>query len=102
MRLIPTIAGTLGGALALGAVMVAAQPAHARVVVGVGFGFPVYAPPPVVYAPPPVYYTAPPVAAYAPPPTCQTTQSQVMINGAPATTTTTQCLQPDGTWRVMP
>jgi hypothetical protein len=101
MRLIPTIAGTLGGALALGAVMVAAQPAHARVVVGVGIGLPIYAPPPVVYAPPPVYYTAPPVA-YAPPPTCQTTQSQAMINGVPATTTTTQCLQPDGTWRVMP
>jgi hypothetical protein len=100
MRLIPIIAGTLGGALALGAVMVAAPPAHARVVVGVGLGFPAYYPPPVVYAPPPVVYAAPPPVAYAP--NCQTYQSQAMINGVPQTTMTTRCLQPDGTWQVMP
>ena len=43
------------------------SPAHARVFVGVGLGFPVvpfgypyyYAPPPVVYAPPPAYYPPP-------------------------------------------
>jgi hypothetical protein len=48
-----------------------AAPADARVVFGLGFGVPLYAPaypPPVYYAPPPVYYAPPPVV-YAPPPT---------------------------------
>jgi hypothetical protein len=47
-----------------------AAPADARVVFGLGFGVPLYAPaypPPVYYAPPPVYYAPPPVV-YAPPP----------------------------------
>lgn len=66
-----------GGLLAIAAALpLLAVPgsADARVVVGVGFGFPVfgfgapyyYPPPPVYYAPPPVVYAPPPVAYGAP------------------------------------
>jgi hypothetical protein len=110
MRLIPTIAGTL----ALGAV-IAAPAAHARVFVGVGFGGPVYYPPPVVYAPPPVVYAPPPVAYVAPPAPppamapsaapasqdCREYRSQTMIDGRPQPTVGTACLQPDGSWRIV-
>jgi hypothetical protein len=105
MRPIPIIAGAFGCAVALGALAIAAPPAQARVVVGFGFGVPAYYPPPVVYAPPPVVYA--PAPAYAEPtavpaPDCRTYPSQVIINGIPQQAMTTSCLQPDGTWRVMP
>jgi hypothetical protein len=47
-----------------------ANPAHARVFVGIGIPFygPGYYPPPVYYPPPPVYYAPPPPVVYAPPP----------------------------------
>jgi hypothetical protein len=44
-----------------------AQAGGTRVFVGVGFGGPLYYPPPVYYYPPPVYYP-PPAVVYAPPP----------------------------------
>jgi hypothetical protein len=55
--------------LAAGALMSESASAGGRVVVGVGFGFPVwgwgapwyYAPPPYYYAPPQVVYSSPPV-----------------------------------------
>ena len=62
----------LGSLLAIAAALPLATPqsADARVVVGIGLGFPAfgfgypyyYPPPPVVYAPPPVPYGAPVVA----------------------------------------
>ncbi len=62
----------LGSLLAIAAALPLATPqrADARVVVGVGLGFPVfgfgvpyyYPTPPVAYAPPPAYYGAPVVA----------------------------------------
>jgi len=109
MRPFPIAAGALGCALALGALAVSAPPAAARVFLGFGFGVPAY-PPPVVYAPPPVVYAPPPAYAApsyaaptaAPPPDCRTYPTQTIINGVPQQTMTTSCLQPDGTWRVMP
>jgi hypothetical protein len=55
------------------AFMMPAQPAHARVFIGIGVPFPYVAPPPYyypppVYYPPPAYYPPPPAAYYAPPP----------------------------------
>ena len=44
-----------------------AAPAEARTRVVVGFGLPIFLPPPIFLAPPPVYYPPPPV--YYPPPT---------------------------------
>jgi hypothetical protein len=106
-------------ALTLGALF-ASQSADARVVVGFGFGLPLFFAPPVVYAPPPAYYAppppppvvyAPPPPAYYAPPTaapaaasgqqCREYQSTAMINGQPQQTVGTACLQPDGTWRIV-
>src|SRR5579883_1235771 len=56
----------IAAVLATGAVAAAPQPAEARVVVGFGFGVPVY--PPAYYYPPPHYYYPPPPVVYAPPP----------------------------------
>lgn len=66
---------------------------------------PVYMqPPPVIYqAPPPVIYQAPPPVAYQPPPQpyCREYTATVMVNGRPAETFGTACLQPDGSWRIV-
>ena len=103
------VLGVLGGGFALSVVALATAPAaHARVVVGVGLGFPTplyYSPPPVVYAPPPVIYAPPPPVAYVPAPAaqpqCREYQTQTMIDGRPQPSHGTACLQPDGTWRLV-
>jgi len=105
----------IGAAILAAAVLFGAgtSPASARVWVGVGLGFPVYAPP-VYYYPPPYYYSpyyypppvvyAPPPAVYAPPaPVVQSAtsctngkwrqQDGSVVNGV-------ACLQPDGTWKL--
>ncbi len=50
------------------ATLAVAPPAAARVHVGIGFGVPLFYPPPVVYAPSPYYYYPPPPVVYSPPP----------------------------------
>ncbi|MGH7087306.1 MAG: hypothetical protein ACREFQ_00215 [Stellaceae bacterium] len=108
----------------LGAAVVAAPLAEARVGIGIGVGVPLYPPPPVVYPPPPYYYAPPPPVVYAPPPpvyvppppqaampappppqaqneTCREYQSTAIIDGRPQQTYGTACLQPDGTWRII-
>jgi hypothetical protein len=52
--------------LALGALASAPASAGGRVVIGVGFGFPLWYPAPWYYAPPPYYY--PPQVVYSSPP----------------------------------
>jgi surface antigen len=77
-----------------------------------------WVPPPVVYGAPPVVYGAPPVVVVpgtpvqpqqSSPPE-QTTQDQycrefqrdIIIDGKPERAYGTACLQPDGTWKIMP
>jgi hypothetical protein len=91
-----------------------------------------YGPPVVMYAPPPVvvyraapgYYAPPPATFYTPPPAyaqapvdampaspvytdsygrqCREFQSTVTVGGAPQPSFGTACLQPDGSWRIVP
>ncbi len=106
------------GAAAILLSSLAAAPAEARAFVSVGFGLPLFAPPPVVYAPPPVVYAPPPVVyasapapvAYAPAPAsapapaaqnCREFQSTIQVNGQPQPSYGTACQQPDGTWRIV-
>ena len=96
----------------------AGTPASARthVVLGVGVGVPVYAPPPVYYSPPPmVYVPPPPVVVYsppapvmvrpAPPPpqtgNCRLYRGDATIDGQNRPFFGTACLQPDGKWHVV-
>ncbi|HUK59385.1 MAG TPA: hypothetical protein VLV50_09160 [Stellaceae bacterium] len=110
----------VGIVAAVGATL-APAPASARVVVGFGFGLPVYAPPPRIYYPPaPVYYVPPPpppayyyapapAAAVAPPASapapssadCRPYNSTTVIDGTPQQITGTACRQPDGSWRIV-
>jgi hypothetical protein len=104
---------------AAGATFVPA-PASARVVVGVGFGVPMYAPAPFYYPPAPVYYVPPPPPPvyYAPAPAaavvppapapaaataadCRPYNSTTVIDGTPQQVTGTACRQPDGSWRIV-
>jgi hypothetical protein len=68
------IAAFTGLLFSLAGIVLPAEPAAARVFVGVGIGVPVYPPPyyypppPVYYPPPRVYYAPPPPVVYAPPP----------------------------------
>lgn len=122
-------AAGIAAVLAIGAIAAAPQPAEARVVIGFGFGVPVYPPayypppyyyyppPAVVYAPPPPVVYAQPPAAYAQPPaqpgvaanpasapngqTCREYQSTAMVDGVQQPTHGTACLQPDGSWRIV-
>ncbi len=127
-------AAVLALGLGIAGLLATAPAAEARIVVGLGFGFPLfpapyyyYPPPPVYYAPPPVYYTAPPAYYTAPPAaaypapatapvaadqagpsftnsagqTCREYRTTVQINGQPAQSYGTACLQPDGTWRIV-
>jgi hypothetical protein len=61
---------SVAAAVCAAMVGLAANPAQARVFIGLGVPFfaPGYYPPPVYYPPPPVYYAPPPPAVYAPPP----------------------------------
>jgi len=98
--------------------------------VSLGFGVPVYYPPPFYAYPPPYYYPpayyypppavyapAPPIAVQSPPPlvanpasdpytadngqTCREYQTTVTVNGQLQQTHGTACLQPDGSWRIV-
>jgi len=115
MRRYLNVAVVLGlAALALGL----PQAAQARVVVGVGFGFPVYRPyyyppPPVYYPPPAVIYAPPPVvvaptpvavpAVAAPAPTgyCRQYRGDATVDGANQPFYGTACLQADGRWHIV-
>ncbi|MDX2027071.1 MAG: hypothetical protein SFW62_00365 [Alphaproteobacteria bacterium] len=82
------------------------------------YGYPYYAPPPVVYATPPVVYAPPTAITYEPAPmpadqtsptytddegrNCREFQSTAIIDGDEQPTYGTACLQPDGSWRVVP
>jgi hypothetical protein len=120
-------AAGIAAVLAIGAVAAAPQPAEARVVVGIGFGMPLYPPayyppPYYYYPPPPVVYAPPPPVVYAPPPqaepsvavnpasgpytapngqTCREYQSTAIVDGVQQPTHGTACLQPDGSWRIV-
>jgi len=69
MRMLLRRLAVIGGLLAVAVAF--AIPANARVFVGFGFPLfyppPMYYPPPVYYPPPPVYYAPPPQAYYVPP-----------------------------------
>ena len=101
------------------ALMATPASAHgARVGVGIGIGFPVFAFPPPVYVPPRVYYPPPPVV-YAPPPAglyanpggpvylgpngayCREFETSGLIDGRMERMRGTACQQPDGSWRVV-
>lgn len=109
------------GIVAAAGATFAPAPASARVIVGVGFGLPLFLPPPVYYPPAPVYYVPPPpppvyyvpapAAAIAPPAPaaapassdadCRPYNSTTVIDGAPQQLTGTACRQPDGSWRIV-
>lgn len=69
------------------------------------FLFDLTPPPRYVYVPPPppVYVQPPPVVRYAAPQPayCREYTTTVYVNGRPAQTYGTACLQPDGTWRIV-
>jgi hypothetical protein len=85
---------------------------HRSVFVDLGFRFPghrhYWAPPAVVYAPRrPVYVVPPPVVVQSPPAAsssgyCREFQSQVRVGNSVREGYGTACLQPDGSWRVVP
>ena len=100
------------GIVAAAGAMFAPAPASARVVVGVGFGLPLFAPAPVYYPPAPVYYVPPPPPVYyapapavaataAPAADCRPYNATTVIDGTPQNVTGTACRQPDGTWRIV-
>ncbi len=84
--------------------------AHARVVVGFGFGYapvpyyyppPVYYyPPPVVYAPPPVYYAPAPAPQSGAAPNCREYRGDAVIDGDNQPFYGTACLEADGKWHI--
>jgi hypothetical protein len=108
-------------ALAAPAAALAPSPASARVILGFGLGFPLFAPayppPAPVYYPPPTYYVPPPPppAAYYPPPAavapapvpapssaqCRPYSATAIIDGQAREATGTACLEPDGTWHIV-
>jgi hypothetical protein len=69
-------------ALCAGFIALAANPAQARVFVGIGIPFygPAYYPPPFYYPPPPAYYPPPvvyaPPQSYVPPPSASSSSAQ--------------------------
>jgi hypothetical protein len=80
--------------------------AHARGFISFHFGVPIAVAPPVYYYPPPVY-VYPPAPAYpvAVPPVagpCHEYRTTAIINGMPQPAVGRACLQPDGTWRLVP
>ncbi|PWC52902.1 hypothetical protein [Azospirillum sp. TSO22-1] len=114
------IVGVLLVSAALALLTTPASAHGARVGIGVGIGFPVFAYPPPIYVPPPrvVYYPPPPVV-YAPPPSglyadptgpayvgpsgayCREFQTSAVIDGRRQPMHGTACQQPDGSWRVV-
>jgi hypothetical protein len=73
-------------AVALGAAFGGSASAHGRVVVGVGFGFPLWGPAPWYYGPPPYYYYPPP-GAVSNPPVTYIERQDAQQHAAPAAST---------------
>ncbi len=100
-------------ALAVSAAALAPSSASARIILGFGLGFPLFAPaypPPAYYVPPPPAPAAydPPPAAPAPAPApapssaqCRPYSATAIIDGQAREATGTACLEPDGAWHIV-